>query len=410
MLRAGLLKIFWGDGILTATYIINRLPTPVLKGKCPWEVLFCKLPPIEHMKSFGCLSYVNTFPHRRDKLDPRSLPGIFLGYPADQKGYKVYLLDSRKVVVSRNVSFIENTFPFRTKLKSDNINKGLGSHGFVPIPPVCVEPRQSSVHELSGSDNFMCDHDIFDEENILHSQNSSPMPVELVPTEDVPADNDALDNEPVPIEEDPADSDILFNGAQPITTRRSERVFVPPIWRKDYVCSNSGSYKSPHKVNQVLSYENCSPEHRVFALKVSSVREPSSFIQACKDEKWLEAMRQEIDALELNETWVISELPLDKVVVDCKWVYKVKFLSDGTVERYKARLVAKGFTQVEGIDYHHIFAPVAKMTTIRYLLAVDAVKGWPLFQFDINNVFLHGILEEEVYMKLPPGFYNKEKN
>ncbi|CAM8932959.1 unnamed protein product [Rhodiola kirilowii] len=120
-------------------------------------------------------------------------------------------------------------------------------------------------------------------------------------------------------------------------------------------------------------------------------------------------MHKEIQALETNETWSLTELPVNKTLVDCKWIFKVKFNSDGSIERYKARLVARGFTQVEGLDYHETFAPVAKMTTVRCLIAIAAAKHWPLHQLDVNNAFLHGSLDEEVYMKLPPGFYKKER-
>ncbi|CAM8956126.1 unnamed protein product [Rhodiola kirilowii] len=116
-------------------------------------------------------------------------------------------------------------------------------------------------------------------------------------------------------------------------------------------------------------------------------------------------MEKEILALEQNQTWELTTLPINKQAVDCKWVFKIKHNSDGTVERYKARLVAKGFTQIEGIDYHDTFAPVVKMTTVRCVLAVAAVRKWPLFQLDVNNAFLHGLLDEDVYMKLPSGFY-----
>ncbi|CAM8959567.1 unnamed protein product [Rhodiola kirilowii] len=120
-------------------------------------------------------------------------------------------------------------------------------------------------------------------------------------------------------------------------------------------------------------------------------------------------MNKEISALEQNHTWTITSLPPEKKAVDCKWVFKVKHHSDGKVERYKARLVAKGFTQVEGIDYHDTFAPVVKMTSVRCVLAVAAARGWPLFQLDVNNAFLHGVLNEDVYMKLPPGFYSQAR-
>ncbi|CAM8954035.1 unnamed protein product [Rhodiola kirilowii] len=120
-------------------------------------------------------------------------------------------------------------------------------------------------------------------------------------------------------------------------------------------------------------------------------------------------MDNEIRALETNNTWILVALPLDKTLVDCNWIYKIKYLSDGTVERYKARLVARGFTQVEGLDYHDTFAPVVKMTTVRCLLAIASARQWPIHQLDVDNAFLHGTLNEEVYMKLPPGFYKQDK-
>ncbi|CAA7047299.1 unnamed protein product [Microthlaspi erraticum] len=115
-------------------------------------------------------------------------------------------------------------------------------------------------------------------------------------------------------------------------------------------------------------------------------------------------MGTEVGALEGQHTWDITELPPGKVAIGCKWVYKTKFNSDGTVERYKARLVILGNQQEEGVDFKETFAPVIKMNTVRILLEISAAKGWELHQMDVHNAFLHGDLEEEVYMKLPPGF------
>ncbi|CAM8966664.1 unnamed protein product [Rhodiola kirilowii] len=120
-------------------------------------------------------------------------------------------------------------------------------------------------------------------------------------------------------------------------------------------------------------------------------------------------MNKEIQALEHNNTWSLTALPPQAHAIDCKWIFRVKYNSDGSIERYKARVVAKGYTQVEGIDYHDTFAPVAKMTTVRCLLAIAAAKHWPIFQLDVDNAFLHGDLHEEVYMLTPPGFYSTEK-
>ena len=102
------------------------------------------------------------------------------------------------------------------------------------------------------------------------------------------------------------------------------------------------------------------------------------------------------------------ELPIGKKTIGCKWVFSVKYKSDGTIDRYKARLVAKGYTQTYGIDYQETFAPVAKMNTIRVLLSLAINLDWSLKQFDVKNVFLHSDLIEEVHMGPPPGFTPKE--
>ena len=114
-------------------------------------------------------------------------------------------------------------------------------------------------------------------------------------------------------------------------------------------------------------------------------------------------MKEELDALTKNHTWDLVTLPPGQFVVGCKWIYKIKTRSDGSIERYKARLIAKGFTQEYGIDYEETFAPVARISSVRALLAVAATRKWDLFQMDVKNAFLNGELSEEVYMQPPPG-------
>ena len=129
-----------------------------------------------------------------------------------------------------------------------------------------------------------------------------------------------------------------------------------------------------------------------YALMASIDVEPSCFENACTNDLWMKAMEEEIHSIEKNETWELVELSKDKKCIGCKWVYKTKYNSDGTIEKHKARLVAKGFKQKYGIDYEETFAPVARQETIRLVLSLAAHKGWKVMHMDVKSAFLNGYL------------------
>jgi histone deacetylase 1/2 len=120
-------------------------------------------------------------------------------------------------------------------------------------------------------------------------------------------------------------------------------------------------------------------------------------------------MNEEFNALMQNKTWRLVPQRQGTNIVDCRWIYKIKRKADGTIDRYKARLVAKGFKQRYGIDYEETFSSVVKIATVRLVLALAVSRGWSLRQLDVKNAFLHGVLEEEVYMRQPPGYEDKQR-
>ncbi|KAL0374374.1 UNVERIFIED_CONTAM: Retrovirus-related Pol polyprotein from transposon RE2 [Sesamum radiatum] len=171
--------------------------------------------------------------------------------------------------------------------------------------------------------------------------------------------------------------------------RHSTRTSHKPAWLSDFICNHASDF---------------SPTHIHFAAQLSILQEPRSYVQARGHLEWEKAMAEELQALENNQTWTLTVLPEGKKAIGSRWVYKLKMNPDGSVNRYKARLVAKGYSQIEGVDYTDNFSPIAKTVTVRLFLDIAAAHSWPMHQLDINNAFLHGFLDEEVYMMPPDGY------
>lgn len=167
--------------------------------------------------------------------------------------------------------------------------------------------------------------------------------------------------EPPPVVNEPLDDSVsASSGTAPSV---SKRVPKPPAHLKDYYC-NMTATDIPYPLARYMSYAQLSSEYKAYICAINIHPEPTSFSQAKKFDEWIKAMNEELIALENSHTWDICSLPPGKHAIGCKWVYKVKLLFDGALERYKARLVAKGYTQKEGIDFVDTFSPVAKMTTV----------------------------------------------
>jgi hypothetical protein len=146
---------------------------------------------------------------------------------------------------------------------------------------------------------------------------------------------------------------------------------------------------------QKLTYDGFVAHHYAYMVRVIQEVEPTYFEQAIGNPKWDNAMDEEITMLDVNVTWELVVLPKDKKAIGCKWVYKIKHNADGSMSRYKARLVAKGYAQTYGIDYEESYSPVAKMTTVRAIIAMATTKGWSLHQMDVKNVFFMEIYKKK---------------
>ena len=135
-----------------------------------------------------------------------------------------------------------------------------------------------------------------------------------------------------------------------------------------------------------------------------SKSEPTNVSDAIKHTAWKDAMTEEYQSIIKNDVWEIVPRPEGKSVVSSKWIFKIKHVADGSIEKSKARFIARGFSQKEGIDYEETFAPVARYTSVRAVLAIAASKGWKVHQMDVKTTFLNGKISEEVYLEQPEGF------
>jgi len=132
-------------------------------------------------------------------------------------------------------------------------------------------------------------------------------------------------------------------------------------------------------------------------------------INSSEGELWKQAMEEEVESLQKNDTWDLIKLPKGRKLVSSKWVFKKKMEATGEVEKYKARLVVKGYSQVEGVEFGEIFSSIAKLYSIRVLMSLAASFNLEVEQMEVKTIFLHGDLDEEIYMKQPEALVEKHK-
>uniref|UniRef100_A0A803PM38 Integrase catalytic domain-containing protein n=1 Tax=Cannabis sativa TaxID=3483 RepID=A0A803PM38_CANSA len=387
---------YWWDAFQTAVYLINRLPTPVLKLKTPFEVLFKQQPDYKFLKVFGVSCFPCLRAYQNHKFQFHSTKCVNLGYSDKHKGYKC-LSSTGRLYISRDVIFNEDEFPFKSGFL--NTNK--------PETPVSVLvpfwTASSFVNSQSSSQNdFSSSIGNNQTDEVDHG---TPTTSRVVPdlstfqgndTDHVISDFGNIDRiSDVQIQQH-ADTTTLESAADPIDTSASDHNLKAVVSTHPMITrAKAGIFKPKTYLTQTKWIGNSS--------------EPQSIEEALQHKGWNNAMSSEVHALARNGTWkLVPRLP-HMHIIDNKWVYKEKRNADGSFQRLKARLVAKGFTQRPGVDFSETFSPVIKASTVRIVLSIAVTKEWEVRQLDINNAFLNGHITEDIYMKQPLGFEDKNK-
>ncbi|RVW71674.1 Retrovirus-related Pol polyprotein from transposon TNT 1-94 [Vitis vinifera] len=266
-------KCFWAEAVNTAVYLLNRLPTKAVKNKTSFEAWYGVKPAVEHLKVFGSLCYTHVPDVKRDKLDYKAEMGIFLGYSSTSKGYRVFNLKTKKIMVSRDIKVDEAAIWNWEKNEIEDVDQ-IG----VTIPQIPEETKN-----------------------------------------EVGADN--LDDVPV----------------------RGRRL-----------------------LDEI--YERCDV----------AFQEPTCYDEAAKENGWRVAMEEELKMIKKNGTWELVDRPKNQKIIGVKWVFRIKYNSDGSANKLKARLVVKGYSQDK--------------------------DGWKIHHLDVKSAFLNGVLEEDIYVEQPEGF------
>lgn len=372
LLDSSLSKRFWIEATMTAIYLINRCPTRAIdENKVPAELWYGVSQDLSKLRVFGCVVFVKKPKEQlKGKFDSRSKKCIMLGY--SDNGYRVWSIEEQKIIVARDVVFDETRNKFHS---NDSVydESGFAEDEEESDEPIVMDFNEEQQQECGeGSSEGL--------QNVVDSGVEFPQ---------------------IEVFEEP--NCEAGTSTSPCELRRSTRVKLKPVYLKDYA-----TLAAVAKFVDEVALESDNDDSALICKsegeKGSPVVERDLFLDAPTSfqdlmgrpdkHKWIEAIKEEIQALVDNGTWVLVPMPEHKQPINCMWIFTLKFGADGNLDRYKARLVVKGCAQKKGIDYNETYAPVARLVTLRVFLCLVNKENLLTNQLDVKNAFLNGDLRE----------------
>ncbi|KAM0008922.1 putative RNA-directed DNA polymerase [Helianthus debilis subsp. tardiflorus] len=362
-------EFLWGEAVRQTVYLLNRVPTKGFENKFPYEGWKGMKPKLQHVKIFGCVGYVKKTGKHLGKLCDRSLPMVYLGAEYGINFCRMYNPNEDRVCVVRygDVKFDEKK---QWVWKETIIREPTPHPNWANVPVQEIGPSQQAQTNTSGGDGS---------QNILTPTNSHIFP-SLFDSAGTQQERGNSTNSVSISSQNSSSSGSISNSTYDDTPPQGLRTLNDVYERTE-----------PIKADELLLVNN----------------EPTTYTEATNYNDWREAMKSEVRSIEKNQTWLLVDLPVGHKAIGLKWVYKLKKDPSGQVTKCKARLVAKGYVQRKGIDFDEVFAPVERLETIRFLLALAAKEGWFVHHLDVKSAFLNGELAEEVYVTQPEGFVVK---
>ena len=415
---AGLPERFWTLACQAAVYINNRLPSKATGKLTPYQLWHGKRPHIGHIRTFGCLAY--TLVHQAGKLEDRARRCTFVGYAIDSS--RTYLLwdnGRRQLLRSGEVHFVESG-------RGWNYNPRATAGEAAAAGVAAAGEEQMISHALSHRRRDTAAQPASSSAAAPTPACSPALDVSLLhpsPSNDaLPDDQQQQQPQPQPQQQQQHAAQLPPDGGQqpgpPPTSQlnRAQRVQLRRLQDNLVPAANDQApAMQPTDVQRLLQSDgrqlrNGSGRQHYYGSTHHTTDdkddEPRTYQQALNSphaDNWRAAIRSELHSLHKAGTWRYVHKPSDANLVGCRWVFKVKRDKDGRVHKFKARLVAQGFTQVYGVDYAETYAPVARYTSIRLIIALAAHYGWELHQMDVKTAYLNGELDTPIYMRAPEG-------
>jgi reverse transcriptase-like protein/Pol polyprotein/gag-pre-integrase-like protein/integrase-like protein len=353
LLDANLPEMYWFDALEYATLLHNVTPTWALDASTPEEVWSGNKPNVSHLRVFGCWAFIHIPDKLHGKLATKSLICTFIGYAQNHKAYHLVHHPTRWFLESHDIIFDEGK-PVQHR------------------ECIVIKPDDTDTEGTEGAEGVSTTRNGINTDTFISSQ-----------------PNMSSDSE-----SETEIEGILTSPPSIATSRPKCTIHVPTHddnpW---YTVSSYGTWKHTKEHASVVQADTTSdPQTYAQAMARSDAAE---WELACNDKHYA------FEHMGIYE--VISRLKGWKVV-GSKWVFHIKCGPDGAIQKYKAHVIAQGFTQIKNIDYNETFAPIAKFTLLHTILAIAAEEDLEVHQMDVKSAYLSGILKEEIFMELPPGF------
>jgi hypothetical protein len=328
----------WEEPTRTTVYVQNRLSHSALGFKTPEEIFSEKNLEVSHLKIFGCPVFVHISKEKRTKMDPSGKKGIFVEYCEVSKVFRIYIPHYHHSEINRDV----------TSDEYETLNK-------------------SRIFHLE---------EVYEEESVAPRVAEPVREIRVSPDDEIQEDHDMIESQEPPY--------------MTIYHKRNQAWVREIIQDGEKYGALEGTMRQVKKPNSFSSY---------MALMCDIIeKEPTCFEELTQKKEWADAMTKECQSILNNDVWEIVPRLKSKDVASSKWLYKIKHVYDGIIEKHKSRFVSHGFSQKEGIDYEETFSPVARYTPIRTVIALATNMKWKLHQMDVKITFLNGVIEEEVYI------------